>query len=438
MRVVLAERWFGAGKCLVRDAETGETHLAARLIPGELAVVEKLGERWSAQWVASEIRVASALRRAPECPHYEAGCSGCSLLHVGFDEEQRYKRSLIAEVLQRFADVVVPPESVFWLGPEGRFGHRTRTSMTIAEVNGEWVMGWRHLDGTPLRIANCRVLDSRLQDVLPTVHAALASLPAVAGANFRLHLWIEDPGPRQDRAPLQSDPNQPEIFAATDAPDLVAASLACTLRGCGVQVTPLPSIPWGQTAPFRAQLLYDWLQHHVALPNERVLDATCGTGAMTRILARAGAAVIAVDASWPAIEAARTHPAQQELNDRVQFRGGLISTVLPRLVKAGARFDTVLFNPMRETLGEATMRAAAETGAARVIYIAPAPRAAAEDIGTLRRLGYEVHEVGAADMHPGTANVLMVVVMRRAGEAARFSPAESDLSNGSGAQVPGQ
>jgi tRNA/tmRNA/rRNA uracil-C5-methylase (TrmA/RlmC/RlmD family) len=122
----------------------------------------------------------------------------------------------------------------------------------------------------------------------------------------------------------------------------------------------------------------------------------------------------------------------------VQFRGGLISTVLPRLVKAGAQFDTVLFNPMRETLGETTMRAAAETGAARVVYIAPAPRAAAEDIGTLRRLGYEVHEVGAADMHPGTANVLMVVVMMRAGEGAGFSPARGDSASGTGAQVSGE
>jgi len=433
MRVVRAERWFGAGKCLVRDTETDETHLAARLIPGELAVVEKVGERWSAQWVASDIRAASALRQVPECQHYEAGCSGCSLLHVGFDEEQRYKRSLIVEVLQRFADVVVPPESVFWLGPEARFGDRTRTSLTVTEVHGDWVMGWRQLGGTPMRIDVCGVLDSRLQGLLPPLHAALASLPVVVGAAFRLHLWLEDRGPRQDRAPAPTDTGPAEMLAATDAPDVVAESLASTLRQYGVQITRLESMPWGQTAPLRAQFLYDWLQNHIALSGERVLDATCGTGAMTRILARASSSVVAVDASWPAIEAARSHPAQQELNNRVEFRGGLISTVLPRLVKAGATFDTVLFNPMRETLGEVTMRAAAETGARRVVYIAPAPRAGAEDIGTLRRLGYEVHQVGAADMHPGTANVLMVVVMRRVGEGALLTPPEAGLSHPSGA-----
>lgn len=91
----------------------------------------------------------------------------------------------------------------------------------------------------------------------------------------------------------------------------------------------------------------------------------------------------------------------------VALRGGRIETVAPRLLAAGERFDGVLINPMRRSLGEATMRALSALCAGPLVYLGPAPRAAAEDLRVLAGSGWQLATVRGADLHPGTAAVML-------------------------------
>lgn len=143
------------------------------------------------------------------------------------------------------------------------------------------------------------------------------------------------------------------------------------------------------------------------------LDATCGAGAMTAVLAGVCERVTAVDINYAAVKATEARALAEGWADRLHARGGRIETVLPRLVTSGEQVDVVVFNPMRRTLGPATMTAAANVGARTVLYFAPAPRAAAEDIASLRQVGFELTELCLVDLHPGTSRVMAALVLRR-------------------------
>jgi magnesium-protoporphyrin O-methyltransferase len=77
------------------------------------------------------------------------------------------------------------------------------------------------------------------------------------------------------------------------------------------------------------QTLLDWLPFD--LRNARVLDAGCGTGALSLAAARRGATVVAIDLAPNLIEIARQRTAQESLSGSIEFRSGdMLSTALGR------------------------------------------------------------------------------------------------------------
>ena len=100
-------------------------------------------------------------------------------------------------------------------------------------------------------------------------------------------------------------------------------------------------------------------------------------------------------------------------HSHVEARGGKIETVAPRLLAQGLRFHTTLINPMRASLGSVAMQALADLTERRLLYLAPAPRAGAEDIGLLVAAGWRATAIGFANYHPGTGHAMMAICMER-------------------------
>lgn len=94
----------------------------------------------------------------------------------------------------------------------------------------------------------------------------------------------------------------------------------------------------------------------------------------------------------------------------IETRGGDALAVLRGAKKRQEPVDLVVINPMREPVGEATMRAVHESGATELLYLAPAPKAGAKDLGVLGLLGWELKQCVAVDLHPWTGQLMMMAV----------------------------
>lgn len=98
--------------------------------------------------------------------------------------------------------------------------------------------------------------------------------------------------------------------------------------------------PKGPMRPLHAMnpLRVSWIDEQIAArlgPNIRLLDLGCGAGLAAEALARRGHDVLGLDASAPAIEAARAHAAGQDL--ALAYRAGSAEELLAE----GAQFDAV-------------------------------------------------------------------------------------------------
>lgn len=102
--------------------------------------------------------------------------------------------------------------------------------------------------------------------------------------------------------------------------------------------------PLHQISPIRIAFIRDQICHalgrrpldRVPLQGLRILDIGCGGGLVAEPLTRLGANVTGIDPTGSAIEAARQHASQQELEIDYQ------SVEAVELVAAGAQFDAVL------------------------------------------------------------------------------------------------
>ena len=415
-------RWFGGGRCLAVDEETGETYTVARLMPGERATVvryERGGRRFP---VADRILKPSPHRIAPSCRHY-AACAGCDLLHVTEAEEAAYKRLTVTEVLARHADVSV--EFVDAVGGAARGAHRARARFTVTRNHGRVSLGLRGLSGAVLDIADCpasvpvvRVTMAELRDLiermpmLPLTGVEVAAGVEGVAVTFETLAWDDERG-----AALVADVQALPVVVATAVREkggdvrLLSGAWPRQLSVCDVQLEPAPDA-WTQPTPTRATALYSWVLglglHH----GRRVLDATCGTGGLALALASTAREVVGVDANWDAVKSAMASAQALGLTN-TRFRGGKIETVAPRLGADGERFETLVINPMRRSLGDQCMADLSALGAGSIVYLAPAPRAGASDVRALASQGFTVERVASVNLHPGTSKGLMAVVMSR-------------------------
>ena len=413
-------RWFSRDKCLARDPATGDTFLVRGGIPGERVTIAEHARPWRTEREVVAVEQGAAGRITPACSHAPA-CTGCSLLHIDEAAEDNLLRLTIAEVLARFANLDWPTDRIEAIVPTRRGGTRVRARFA-ARFDGQWQLGLRDSAGNLLPLPDCRANHPAVQQGLRTVTALLNTLGAAAAVTS-VELLLGDTGAA---AILETEEATAPALRQLPLPGgLVAFGLRAgpkappeLLQGAWPRILPIGDEHagsvvegWQHPHPTAAATLFDWVAARVGtVPS--LLDATSGAGSLTLRLARQAATLTAVDASWEAVQALRA-TADRLGHHHLQTRGGKIETVAPRLAEQGLRFHTTLINPMRSSLGPIAMQALSDLTERRLLYLAPAPRAGAEDIGLLVANGWRATAIGFANYHPGTGHAMMAICMER-------------------------
>lgn len=420
---VRALRWFGGGKCLVADEQTHETFTVARIAPGERAEIERFEVHGRRIPVATTVLEPSPHRRAATCARYER-CTGCDLLHVSEAEETRYKQLTVAEVLERHAGVSV--ERVEVVGGSYRGNHRARARFSVERSDQGLRLGLRDFSGELLDTTECEANTHEVRATLRAIrgllreHRALRvrAVEVIGGLDGNAVVYELAEGDAVDGfAPLIASTRAIEGVAAVGirrgihALELVSGTWPRQLPIGDLQLEAAVDA-WVQPTPTQATALYSWVLGLGLHRDASVLDATCGTGGLALAMAPTATSVLGVDANWNAIRSA-TSSAEQLGAVNVRFRGGKIETVAARLRLAGEAFEHTVVNPMRRSLGPECMADLAAMARRTLLYLAPAPRAGAADVAELVRLGLGVRRVAAVNLHPGTAQVMMAVVLAR-------------------------
>ncbi len=427
----------------------GEQNFAV-FVPGALP-----GERVEARIVKVEKRHAFARverllrpsleRVEPPCPVYRR-CGGCAAQHMRYEATLAFKREQLQGCLSRIGGIAleVPPV----LGMAEPWHYRNKGSAPVAGAAGEPKIGFyapRSHD----------VIDAPMGCVIqhPSANAAVAAMrewmrahriapyDELTHTGFVRHVVTRTMRGGETMVVLVVRewqlPAQAELVAALrEAVPGLAAVLLClndrrtnvilgeqlralwgaqaledTLHGLRFRVSPHSFF---QVNTAQAEVLYEQALAYAELTGgETVVDAYCGAGTISLLLARRAKRVIGVEVVPQAIEDAK-HNARVNGITNAEFLCGEAERLLPELVNKGLAPDVVVVDPPRKGCDAALLEAVLRAAPRRVVYVSCNPATLARDAALLIAGGYRATAVQAVDMFCWASGVESVLLLERA------------------------
>jgi len=373
-------------------------------------------QRW-AIGVAREILEEGEGRRPAPCPRYQE-CHGCSLQHLEYTHQLRWKGRIVGDALRRIGGLGAMDPGV--LASPRELGYRNKATMTLRRLKGGRVVAGFHQLSDRRRILDlgpeCLLLAPGLAGLWRDLRGAWGPgarlLPQGPELKLTLRIGVEQGallirGGRGDGSPeelLEAVPGLGSIWreqrGGTGRHVGGDRSVEVSWMGEALEVEGSAFL---QVNPEAGELLHRHVLEEAGdVGGQRVVDAYCGTGVLGRRFARGGARVVGIEADPLGVTEALREPVEG-----FEAVLGRVEDVLAGLLPA----DLVVLNPPRAGLHVRVPEMLVSGFAGRILYISCDPGTLARDLARLGN-GFEVQGTRCFDLFPQTGHVETVVSLR--------------------------
>lgn len=376
-------------------------------------------------------------RTAPACPVF-GNCGGCQLQHISYERQLELKTELVREVLTRigkFEDPRVLPT----LGMATPWGFRNKAQFPVGMRRGRMVAGFYGQGSHQLvPIETCPVqhpVNNRIMAEALKVAAkyGMAAYDERTGEGFLRHILAKVAAETgqgmaafvtnsrvfpQEREIAQEMTNRvPGLSSVvqnvnTQRTNVILGQVTRTLAGeatiedrIGGLRFRVSAESFAQTNPAQAKATYDVALAYADVgAADDAIDAYCGIGTITLLLARKARKVYGIENVEAAVNDARNNARINRINN-VEFLLGDAEKVLPDLAGRGVRPKSLVLDPPRKGVDHQVVQAALAMAPERIVYVSCEPATLARDLAKLAAGGYRLIEVQPVDMFPHTAHV---------------------------------
>ena len=420
------------------------------LLPGERALVRIVKpEKRYAFGRVEKLLEKSPSRAEPFCPIYKR-CGGCVCQHMTYEASLAFKRQQVQDLLQRVGglSIEVPP---IW-GMAHPFGYRNKGAYPVAQTDGAPVCGFfapRSHDLVPLPENGCAIQG---EDSAKATQAVLNwmrenSVPAYdeqTGRGLVRHIMTRSTTSGElmvvvvvTRADIPKASRLIELLRAA-VPGLCSVCLSVNSRRTNVILGTDIRVLWGKAAmedtlcglrfsvsplsffqvnPQQTERLYGLALEYAGLTGaETVVDAYCGAGTISLLLAQKAKKVIGIEIVPEAIQNANENAARNGIAN-AEFRVGATEELLPKLVENGLRPDVIVLDPPRKGCDPAVLQAIIAAAPKRVVYVSCGAPTLARDAKLLTEGGYAAEKVQCVDMFCWTGAVETVMLLSKLSDA---------------------
>lgn len=420
------------------------------LLPGERALVRIVKpEKRYAFGRVEKLLEKSPSRAEPFCPIYKR-CGGCVCQHMTYEASLAFKRQQVQDLLQRVGglSIEVPP---VW-GMAHPFGYRNKGAYPVAQTDGAPACGFfapRSHDLVPLPENGCAIQGEASAKATQAVLSWMRqnSVPAYdeqTGRGLVRHIMTRSTTsgelmvvvvvtradiPKADRliellraavpglcsVCLSVNSRRTNVILGTDIRVLWGkAAMEDTLCGLRFSVSPLSFF---QVNPRQTERLYGLALEYAGLTGaETVVDAYCGAGTISLLLAQKAKKVIGIEIVPEAIRNANENAAHNGIAN-AEFRVGATEELLPKLVENGLRPDVIVLDPPRKGCDPAVLQAIIAAAPKRVVYVSCGAPTLARDAKLLAEGGYAAEKVQCVDMFCWTGAVETVMLLSKLSDA---------------------
>ena len=437
---------------------TGYSHDGSGVarIEGRAVFVPKTikGEVWNIKIVkvtasavygrAIEAVKLSPERREPECASCKR-CGGCSLWHMSYEEELRFKLSRLNDALKHIGHQTVQAEEI--IGSDRITHYRNKGIYAVRNINGEAVSGFfaeRSHDIVPV---NACLIQSETADKCTAAVVAFLNSERIAAYDEKTHkgtvrhVYV--------RCAVNTSDCVAVIVSAKGFGEKTQKLVDCLRKACpeltGIVLNINKSVGntvlagnfhtlWGseniydslggvkyeispqafyQINPPQAERLYERaLEYAAPSGNGTVLDLYCGAGTISLYLARRAKRVIGAEIIPEAIENAKKN-AERNGIENAEFICADASMAAEQFLRDGIKPEAAVVDPPRKGMDAEAIRALCGMQPERIAYVSCNPSTLARDIVVFNECGYELKKATALDMFPRTSHVESVVLLSK-------------------------
>ena len=442
--VALDDAGHGTGQ----DEAARLVHVAD-LLPGERAEValDHLSPHKAEAWghITRRVGPSSPERVPPVCPAF-GRCGGCVWQHLAYPAQLLAKHRRVADALAGVPAVADGTVTIAEVRPSPAItGYRNKGKYVVGRAGDHVVLGaYAPRSHDVIDTLGCQVVAPVIDEVATWLRGAVEGAglapynERARSGDLRYVIIREAAGdvlvalvvaPRTPRSKLEQVANAVARHPALrglvaiendrrDGAILPSGSSAQVLHGHGFVIEELAGarleVGAGEFLQVnRAQALALYcrvLELAEVSSGTQAVDLFAGLGGIGLHLARAGAAVVAVEIDRDAVGALRRAAREAGLSltaiagDAGDVRGQLTS--LP---------DVVVVNPPRKGLSDQARALVAEWAPPTILYVSCGPESLARDLVALATRGYAPDVIEPFDLMPGTPQIETVVRLRRRG-----------------------
>ncbi len=414
----ISDRGEGVGR------EGGRAVFVPFAIPGERVTVAEASRSRRRSGRLLQVDAPSPERVAPDCPVF-GECGGCQLRHVRYPAQLDLKARILHDALRTVARLEVGPIQVV---PAPRtLGYRNHVRVQVgAGPDGGARFGF--FEGESRRLVpfeRCRLMPEPF-------HQALAALREPLGRLARRHrrlageVWLRHAERTGEvLATLVGLPPGEGVEALA-----AVAGMRGVLHKPSSREFPMARPSWGQdhlveevlglrislrpesffqvNTP-QARALFSRVLSLAGQPSGPIVDAYCGVGVLTRLLAARGWRAVGIELQHDTVEWARRDASADP--QPAEFFSGAVEQALPRLVKEGLRPAAAILDPPRAGCHERVLDSLRRAEVRRLLMVSCHPGTLARDLHRLLGRGYRLGGIEAFDMFPHTAHLECLAIL---------------------------
>ncbi|HQH96423.1 MAG TPA: class I SAM-dependent RNA methyltransferase [Spirochaetota bacterium] len=363
------ERPLYGGYCLGRHQ--GKAVMVPYAIPGETVAASITEDRKDFCFASiTAIMEADPRRSRPDCPHFTR-CGGCSYLHVPYEEELEFKKTILEDSLARIAGFSrgdVPKISVI---QGDRHGYRSHATIKVrGGLPGFYRKGSN--DFVQVGEGGCLLLAEPL--------------------NQWMRNNVSIPG--DCRIALDASSNVISSFHA----DAIVVDNAG-----GLEYARGISSFFQANRLLRNRMLETVIQYAGLGGNGTFLDIGCGVGFFSLALAGYAVSGTGIDISGENIRWARHNAALNGI-ENVMFMAMPSNRIHP----VRQRADVVVADPPRAGLDKKTRKTILALGSPVLVYVSCNPATFSRDARDIVNGGYALEQLTMIDMFPGTHHIELI------------------------------
>jgi len=412
------------------------------LLPEETAEV-KLAHKARRYFVGELVSVIkpSPHRVAPRCPYFEV-CGGCSLQHLSYEAQLRFKERLVAQTLRRLGGVGCDVRPIVGGAP---WRYRNKAQFPIGGTVREPLIGfYKPGSHSIVDIAECMVQQTECAPILEVIRGFIRE--------FRVPPYDEKTGRGALRHVLirTSISSEISVTLVTNGPVLPHASILAerlmSKKGVigvaqnintrrdnvilGPETTALAGDPslnvtvagneftlspqsFLQVNPAQAEMLYAIAVEAACeggVFESEILDLYCGIGTISLALARRCGHVTGVENVPQAVADAKAAAAKNGIGN-ADF---ICADAAEYIKNKPSKFHTVVLDPPRKGCDSSLLEALKGLAPAKIVYVSCNPATLARDLGVLCAGGrYYIEYAQPVDMFPQTTHVETVAALHQ-------------------------